>query len=277
MLSAIRQTLFVLIILTLHLPAALAVGVDDASAAPESAFETLSAVEEVDSLDAGPSGSLTPGRMGLYESALMPREGHGAWTSINLGLHRFDYAVSDHVQLGVTTLVPIGVFAALPEIKVGGELMDNLHLAVTARVGGVLGPEGDLVITYGGNALLTYGNEDYHLTAGLHAYGANFPERGTATGWIVHPSLGGVIRMADFALFHVDVGPAILGVSGHEVMDAPSQDDSINLFAVKYGVRFHGDNCFGDVAFLVPGVEEWSEMASILPLGLPSLTFGYAF
>lgn len=269
MLHAVRQTLFVLIALTLHLPVALAIGVDASSAAAEPASETLSAAAESGALEAGPSGSLTPGRMGLYESALMPREGLASWTALNLGVHRFDYAVSDHVQVGLTTVIPIGVAVAVPDIKFGTSLTEDLHLAVTARVGGLMAPTGSMLMTYGGNALLTYGDADYHLTAGVHAYGVSVPGRGSDAAWIVHPSIGGVFRLADFALAHVDLGPTLIGATG--------AGDPETLFAFKYGIRFHGDNCFGDVAFLIPGVEEWSEMAQILPLGLPTLTFGYAF
>jgi len=265
----IRPVVVILALVTLTSPSALA-GVPVSSSDVGETVTTSLAVEVEED---GPSGSLTPGRMGLYESALMPKAGHGAWSSLDLGLQRFDYSLTDNVQLGVSALLPIGILAVMPEVKVGFEVAENLHLAATARAGVLLGPTDEPVFTFGGNAMVTYGTADSHLTAGIHAYAVPVPGLDGDVVWAVHPSFGGVLRVAEFALLHLDLGPIFAGKAGH----AGPPEISADIWAIKYGVRFHGDNWFGDVAFVVPASEDWGTVARILPLGIPALSFGYAF
>ena len=224
----------------------------------------------------------TPGRMALYESALMPAQGRGSWSTLNLGLQRFDYTVHENVQLGITMVVPIGILAAMPEVKVGGEIAEDLHLAVTGRVGAMVVVGSGAVLGYGGSAMLTYGTPDLHLTAGLHAYGFNHPGD-SDTAWVVHPTIGGVLRLAKFAIAHLDVGPALSPAFDDRAMcfDGPCGSGPAvpgDVWAIKYGVRFHGDHFFGDVSFVIPTHEDFlKSVAPIMPLGIPTLTLGYAF
>ena len=159
-----------LILVTLCVPSAFAVEAASSSAPSEA----LSAVAEVPVAEEAPSADLTPGRAALYESAMMYKAGRGAWTSLDLGLHRFDYGVTDNFQVGVTALLPIGAFAVLPELKVGGEVAENLHLSLTARAGTALVPGLDQAVGFGGHLAVTYGTPDLHITAGTHAYGLSF-------------------------------------------------------------------------------------------------------
>ncbi len=272
-----RSICFALILSTLYVPAAFAVG--EMSSAPS---EAVAAVAEVPVAEDAPSGDLTPGRAALYESAMMYEAGHGAWTSLDVGVHRFDYGVTDNLQIGVTALLPIGVFAVVPELKVGGEIAERLHLSVTARAGTALAPGLSQMIGFGGHVALTYGTPDLHITAGTHAYGLSLLDSdAAAVGWAVHPTLGGVARVSDYAVLHADAGPIVIGSNVGTESCGPDcvrpVTPEVALWVVKYGVRFHGDAWFGDVSFVIPVHEAWSEVAAYLPLGLPTLTLGYAF
>jgi hypothetical protein len=224
----------------------------------------------------------TPGRMALYESAFMPKRGRFSWSTMNIGLQRFDLAVHDNIQLGISAVLPIGVLAVMPEVKVGGEVAEDLHLAVTARFGTLLMPMVGLVLGYGGSAMATYGTPNLHLTAGVHAYGFTAPINGDGHLWVVHPTLGGVARLANYAVLHMDVGPVLSPALSNRntCFDGACPAEPTvrgDMWAIKYGVRFHGDHFFGDVSFVIPTDEDWLKVAPYLPLGLPALTLGYAF
>jgi hypothetical protein len=231
--------------------------------------------------DVEPSGELTPGRMALYESAYMYKAGKGAWTSMDLGLHRLDYAINDNFQFGVTMAVPIGFLGVVPELKIGGKLADGVHGSVTVRAAMLLLPGALPIFGYGGHAALTFGSPDLHVTAGVHAYGMSALGMTEPVAWMVHPTLGGVARVSDFAVLHLDVGPFVTGDELAQALCGSScaGEGAVNadVWLIKYGVRFHGDAWFGDVSFLIPTHESWRELASYLPLGLPTMTLGYAF
>jgi hypothetical protein len=276
--SSPRTLTLCLILITAHAPAALAVG--DLSEAGQGSFEALSddlggAVAETR------SPSVAPGRMALYESAHMYSAGEGAWTSLDLGIHRVDYALTDNLQMGVMTALPIGFLAVVPELKFGGEVLENLHASVTVRAAALIVPEVTPIFAYGGHAALTYGTPDLHVTAGVHAYGLSLKGVSRPVAWAVHPTLGGVARVSDFALLHLDVGPVVLGDIFSSADCFPGCGDSreaqMDVWLIKYGARFHGDAWFGDVSFVIPVHEAWTELAAYLPLGIPTLTLGYAF
>ena len=228
------------------------------------------------------SGELTPGRMGLYESAHMHKAGSGAWTSLDLGLHRLDYAISDRVQMGVMMALPIGFLGVAAELKFGGELAEHVHGAVTVRAATLLLPGVASIVGYGGHAALTYGSPDLHVTAGAHAYGISLLGMEEPIAWMIHPTVGGAARVSDFAVLSLDAGPLVTGESLSKALCAASSctgDAAIraDMWLIKYGVRFHGDAWFGDVSFLIPAHESFAEVAKYLPLGLPTMTLGYAF
>ena len=138
------------------------------------------------------------------------------------------------------------------------------------------------MIGYGGHGALSYGSPDLHLSLGVQAYGVSLLGMEDPIGWLVHPSLGGVARVSDFALLHLDLGPVVTGSGFSRALctrGACAQNDEVqaDLWVIKYGVRFHGAAWFGDVSFAIPAHESWKEVATYLPMGLPTLTLGYAF
>ena len=253
---------------------------DSLSLVPERSFAAVSDESGLEA-DLEPSGELTPGRMALYESAHMYKAGEGAWTSLNLGLHRLDYAINDNFQFGVTMALPIGFLGVVPELKMGGKLAESVHASVTLRIATLLLPNAAPVFGYGAHAAVTFGSPDLHVTAGVHAYGMSILGLAEPIAWLAHPTLGGVARVSDFAVLHLDVGPFVTGQELSKALCGSScaGEGPVNadVWLIKYGVRFHGDAWFGDVSFLIPAHESYKEVAKYLPLGLPTMTLGYAF
>jgi hypothetical protein len=230
----------------------------------ESAYLAEPASEEL----AAPVLDPNPGGFGLSETAFMSPGGIINWTSSDIAYHRFDFAVSDHVSLSVSATLPVGLFAAAGHARFGGEVAEDLHLAFTVEAGMawfIFAPDA-LVTGFGGGPTLTWGTPDLYLNVKARAWGLST----TATdelAWFALPTIGGGVRVADFARLYLDAGPILTSLN----------PDHGTVWAIHYGVRFHGQTFYGDIGFLIPAFDGWEEMARYSPLGLPAMSLGAAF
>jgi len=211
-----------------------------------------------------------PGRMLYADTALLPPANTFTWRSMNLGGHFFSYTVTENIQLGATTMVPAGAMGIAPEIKIAGPVGKNVSMGVGAR-GGVMGlffDDSPVFSVFGGGPMLTVGDSDLHFTVGTVAYGLGMDDE---FSFLIYPYAGGSARVADKVKLNLEFGPVFFGDSEGEVSD-PGK-----VWLINYGVRFHGENFFGDVGFMIPACEGWFDtVAKYMPLGIPMLMFGYS-
>ena len=193
-----------------------------------------------------------PGRIGT--TAFMAPSGTMGWSTIGLGLYEVWWAESDHLTLTATSALPVGFAGAAPGVRVGWEVAEDLHLAAS--------------LDAGGSATLTWGQPSLYLNISTHAYVATHPPDGFF-GWMALPTVGFGSSLTDFAQLHLDLGPAVHGtLSGLQ--------GAAELWVIHYGVRFHGDGFFADIAFTIPASRGWWTLAPFIPLGAPMLSLGWA-
>ena len=210
----------------------------------------------------------SPGRLIISDTAFTTPKGAFAWQTLDVGLHRFDYGVTDNVQIGVTTVLPVMVFGALPEVKIGFDLSESVRLGLVAR-GGFLSTmvNAETFFVFGGGPMLTIGSEDLALNIQCKAYLAG-RAGDDDLAWLAFPSIGGSMRVSNGVSLHAELGPVFAAVG----------DDTLwkgDLWGLMYGVRVFGEHLFGDFSFVIPASEDTGDILKYMPLGVPLLSFGY--
>ncbi len=262
--------------MTLHPTRALALALLTGSlalATPALATEIELTAQPLPEVEADADADPNATGFGINETAFMPEKGSFSWTAIDFGLHHFELSVHENVTLTANTTLPVFVVGATVGTRVGGEVADDLHVSVSADVGGgaVFGVVDDVAdagfAVFGGGPSLTYGSPDLYFNAKARAYGFAVSETGNAA-WLAMPSIGGGVRVADSVRLYADIGPVFVG-DGEGLKNAPGE-----FWAAQYGVHFHGDNLYGDVSFVMPIYDGAEEILRYLPMGFPNLTFG---
>lgn len=213
-------------------------------------------------------------RMVTTNTAFMSKKKTFQWSSLDIGLQRFDYSVSDHVEIGGTVTLPVMFFGAAPHVRFGGELAKNVRMS-GGLTGGVLVPlfdDGEALFgMYGGHFALTIGTPDLYFNTGVQAYGltSSFSGdgflSGTHTTWAVLPNIGMGARLSEKVKFHAEL---------HAVF--AENLDAGKVWALNYGIRIHGNALYGDIGFVLPLFEDVYDTAiKYMPLGVPTLSIGY--
>ncbi len=259
--------------MTLHRTRALSIALLTgalAHATPALATEIELTAEPLPEVQPEANGDPNATGFGMNETAFMLEKGSFSWTGIDFGLHHFEYAVHENVTLTANATLPLFIFGGTVGTRIGGEIADDLHLSVTADVGGaaVFGfVDGAALAVFGGGPTLTWGSPDLYFNAKARAYG--FAAGGSDDAvWLAMPSVGGGVRVADSVRLYADIGPVFVG-DGEGVQNAPGE-----LWAAQYGVHFHGDVLYGDVSFIVPIFDGAEDLLRFVPTGFPNLTFG---
>jgi hypothetical protein len=210
-----------------------------------------------------------PSRL-VFGSSAVPREaGTGAWTSFNLGVHGFEHALTDNLELGFTTVLPIGLYAAIPSVKLTFPLGDRVHFGVTAS-GGVAGvyagDGGGGAAGVVGGPIVSVGDERLAFTGAVDVFaGETYATGGDEVGsWGVLPRVGVSSRLSKLVRLNLEVVSPL----------GPEFDNGRN-WGVLYGVRLFGDELFGDINFFIPVFDGAEDILKYAPLGLPLLSFGY--
>ncbi len=192
-----------------------------------------------------------------------------SWGAYNLGVQTIDGAVTKNIEVGFMTVIPVGGYAALPRLRIGGRITDVVHLGLFGT-GGAVGTyiESGVGVGFGGGGpLATFGTEKLFVNASAPFFGgATYGETETTSFWLGLPSVG----------FSARVSRAIrLNIELYKPLSSEFEDDNAKIWAVLYGIRIFGDELYGDVSFVVPIYPGVGEVLRYAPLGIPLLVFGY--
>jgi hypothetical protein len=211
-------------------------------------------------------------------------KGVWSWTIYNVGYWNFDYGLTDHLEIGMQTVPPIGVLAFMPHMKLTTRLGEKAAIGVRL-FGGVVYPyiqnDDDLRIgVFGGAPVLTIGDPDLLfnisvLVAGMvmaenesrwYGFGPSTEETEYTKGWSAMPNVGLSWRFARRLKLNLELYVPLM--DDHPVGNA-------KLWVLLYGLRFFGDSIYGDVSFAMPFWPDMGEVMKYVPTGFPLLTFGF--
>ena len=240
-----------------------------------------------------PRGATPPSRLAdpettrlVYGPTAHGREkGVWSWTIYNVGYWNFDYGLSDHVEIGMQTVPPVGVLAFMPHMKLTTRLGEKAAIGVRL-FGGVVYPyiqnDDDLRIgVFGGAPVLTIGDSDLLFNISVLVAGMVMAETktmylsfGTSTteeteytkGWSAMPNVGLSWRFARRLKLNLELYVPLM--DDHPVGNA-------KLWVLLYGLRFFGESIYGDVSFAMPFWPDMGEVMKYVPTGFPLLTFGF--
>ena len=219
---------------------------------------------------AGKPGSPDATRLIYGPTAYGREKGVWSWTIYNIAYWNFDYGLSDHVEIGMQTLPPIGVVAFLPHMKVSARLGEKA--AVGVRVfGGIFYPyiENDddwFVSVFGGAPVLTLGDSDLLLNLSVLVAGFVVSDSDTNASWSVMPNIGFSWRFARRLKLNAELYAPLM--ADHPVGNG-------QLWVLLYGLRIFSGSMYGDVSFALPFWPDMGGMMKYIPVGFPLLTFGF--
>lgn len=187
-------------------------------------------------------------------------------TTFDLGLWQLDYAPNSHLNIGIQTAPPVGIFMLGGMLRYTHTLAPNLHIGVFANAG-VLGTffgEGT-VVYYGGGPMLTLGNSRRALNISILNYAANDD---SSFGYAMLPGIGGSIQVSDRIK---------LNMEGYFITTPTGEEFVRKAGAILYGMRIFSEtgSVYGDISFLAPIYDGAGGLYQYIPLGIPVLAFGF--
>ena len=206
------------------------------------------------------------GRLILFPTAYTTEKGKVSFATMDLGYWDINYGISDNAEIGVRTGPPVGVFTAMPQLKVslpfdGGAVafhgLGGFFVPVVGRsswtlyiVGG--GP----TLSLGKNFIFNIGTEVYGLFVDHYRLGVVLPYAGVSFSLGTRASLG-----VEF------VAPGAFAGS----------DSSFGYIEfLLYGLRIKGESMWGDIGFAAPFCKGGcGDFYRVLPFGFPLLNFGF--
>lgn len=207
-----------------------------------------------------------PTRVLWGQTAIGRQQGEASWSVYDLGYHTFDYGITDHLQFSVGTVIPIGIYALYPQLKLSAEPWTKIHVGLSFG-GGTAGTYMDGVVGaafWGGGPVFTFGDERFMINVaapvgGAVPYGSGVHE---TVGWAVTPNIGVSYRVSRSVRLNLEHYSVV-----YKEMD-------VYIGGVLYGVRIFNDTLFGDVSFFIPIFPGVEDVLKYIPLGFPLLTFG---
>ena len=202
------------------------------------------------------------------------------WTIYNIGYWSFDYGVTDHLEIGMQTVPPIGIVAFMPNAKLSFSLGEKVALGLRA-FGGVLYPyigndTAFRIGIYGGGPILSIGSPDLLLNLSVNVtgitvanreeYGAQQDETVHNTVWAVTPNLGFGWRLSRRVKLNAELFLPL--TENNPVSNG-------KLWVLLYGIRIFSRRIYGDVSFVIPFWPDMGEVMKYLPIGFPLLSFGF--
>jgi hypothetical protein len=205
----------------------------------------------------------------IWGLTALPREpGEGSWNIFNLGVWDFDYGVNENLQIGITTMVPIVFFAAIPHVKINLPVNDNVNFAINTTAGGMVCYIGgcDLyVAVYGGGPMLTIGTSELLVNLSFPVLGVTTNDD---TDWLAIPSIGFSAQVSRRVKINLELYCPLAGF----------MDDGIGqgeFWLLLYGIRIFGEQIYGDISFALPVFEHMGDILEYTPFGYPLLGFGF--
>jgi len=211
-----------------------------------------------------------PNRLVFSTTAFIRKAKQWSWNFHNIALWDISYGINSHVEVAMQTAPPIGFVAAMPRIKLGMPLSDNVAIAVKAT-GGILFPylveDGVSLTVLGGGPIMTIGSPKALINFGLPAYYvSNNVQPGDGGGTVIIPTIGGGIQISKRLKLNAEVHvPFILGET-----DLPPR-----AWIALYGLRIFDKRIYGDVSFILPIFEGVGSFYKYFPIGFPLISFGF--
>jgi hypothetical protein len=240
-----------------------AFGVDPGAPAPRAAESAAEAVPE-----GSPAGrpELPPGdpmRVIYSPTAFTRPTGRFGFNAFELGALTVDYGVSDNVELGAQTAIPLG-FVAVGGLAKIGYSWNGGAIAVRGNVivAKLLVDSGQAASVFGGGPVLTLGNYDNYFNISAQVYGASADG---GTGGFALPNFGGSFRLGEVVRLGAELYfPTGLG------------EDSFlgEVVLLLWGIRLFGDHVWGDIALADPICDGCADIYQVIPLGIPFLNIG---
>jgi hypothetical protein len=201
-------------------------------------------------------------------TALGREPGEGSWNIFNLGVWDFDYGVNENLQIGITTMVPIVFFAAVPHVKFNVPINDNVNFAINTTAGGLICYIGScdlFVAVYGGGPILSIGTPKM-------LFNLNFPILGVTTNddtdWLAIPSIGFAAQLSRRVKINLELYCPIAGFMDNGIGKG-------EFWLLLYGIRIFGEKIYGDISFALPIFEHMGDILEYTPFGFPLLGFGF--
>lgn len=189
------------------------------------------------------------------------------FNAFELGILTFDYGLTENVEIGAQTTIPIGFITIGGLLKVG-YAWDGGAIAVrgNALMLKLLDANEERpVVLYGAGPVLTLGNYDRYLNLGAQFYGARIEDDSVG---LALPNIGASIRVARV----LRLGAELYVPTG---LDGDVDDLELGDFVlILWGIRLFGDHVWGDIALADPICQGCAEIYRVIPLGIPFLNIG---
>jgi len=215
----------------------------------------------------GPEGD--PNRVVYAPTGFTRRAGDGGVNLFELGTFALDYGVTDEVQIGIQSAIPIGI-ATLGAIgKVGAPFEGGAASLTLNAIGLFPFVDGgdDPLFVYGGGPSFTIGDRRSYVNLGGLVY---FFSVGRESVTFALPHIGGSYMISK----RVRLGGEIYFPMGLSDDTDPALGEFV---AVLWGVRIFGDAVWGDIALFDPICDGCEEIYRVIPLGIPFLNIGFGF
>lgn len=246
------------------------------------ALSSLGSVEHEESAPRSRFQDPSPSSVGFMDSAVLPDRGFLQWRSDNLLGQQLTVSLTDFLELGAFTILPVGVAGIVPRAKIGVQLHDLVSVSVTG-VGGFLKPlvsleTSGMLYAAGAMAHVTLTTELVHVSL-INRFlfiGITGTPRLDQEFWAYQPALGASVRVTDFLRLAVEAG-ALIHQAHFANRRGPNRFEPGDSWIIQYGGHLHGEHWFLDLSFIVPVLGKWSQLNEVLPIGLPILSIGYTF
>lgn len=235
--------------------------------------------------------SLTRHRVTISPTADGIGKGNFTVTGYGLGIWELQYGVTENVQVGALTLLPVGLAGLVPLASAQYRVNDNF--AVGGGVyAGIIGTFADLsiidqalTVIYGGSFQMTgiWGRHSLNVSliagsaAGQLVYDLGNEEGevdrfANLPGAYMLPSIGYRFEMNPFWSLQIEVAiPVYAGRDG-------SMDIDSVVTMIFYGVRGHSGMVYGDIGFMIPAhLDYFTGIWRYTPFGIPYFSLGFAF
>jgi len=235
--------------------------------------------------------SLTRHRVTISPTAVGIGKGNFTVTGYGLGIWELQYGVTENVQVGALTLLPVGLAGLVPLVSANYRVNDNFAIGGGVYAG-MIGTFTDLsiidealTVIYGGSFQMTgiWGRHSLNVSliagsaAGRLMYDLGNEEGevdrfANLPGAYMLPSIGYRFEMNPFWSLQIEV--AIPVYAGR---DGPMDIDSV-VTMIFYGVRGHGGMVYGDIGFMIPAhLDYFTGIWRYMPFGIPYFSLGFAF
>jgi len=218
-----------------------------------------------------PRGEGDPGRGIALPTAWTLDEDDDSFNNYGLGSFGIEVSLSDELQLGVQSAIPVGFVGLGLSVKWGRPFrFGAFGVQVQTFAGWLFFEDTDWAALAGGGPILTLGTRDHFVSIGAFGYGVVAGRTfGTKAFGVVMPTLAASVRVAERARLVAEVWVPGRTDDGRQLGE---------LVVLLYGVRAFGPRFWADVGlfrhFCRPGCLGIYET---LPAGVPYVSFGRLF